>query len=135
MPILDFLPNILQTKHEIGIEPKVILTETYSEPNQTSKMERFTETVNSFQMLITFEKVSSEMLHRVLDTPLSSMELHFVKSVQIRSFFWSVFSCIWTECGCRKIQTRKKFRTWTLFMHFLGQKELTLMKHDDITKL
>ena len=22
-----------------------------------------------------------------------------VKSVQIRSYFWSVFSCIWTECG------------------------------------
>ena len=120
MPILDFLPNLLQTKREIGIEPKVILTETYSEPNQTSKMERFTETVNGFQMLITFEKVSSEMLHRVLDTPLSSMELHVVKSVQIRSFFF-----IWTECGCRKIQTRKKFRIWTLFMHFLGQKELT----------
>ena len=59
MPILDFLPNLLQTKREIGIEPKVILTETYSEPNQTSKMERFTETVNGFQMLIAFEKVSS----------------------------------------------------------------------------
>ena len=24
---------------------------------------------------------------------------HCVKSVQIRSFFWSVFSRIWTECG------------------------------------
>ena len=24
---------------------------------------------------------------------------HFVKSVQIRSFFWSVFSCIQTEYG------------------------------------
>ena len=24
---------------------------------------------------------------------------HCVKSVQIRSFFWSVFSCIWTEYG------------------------------------
>ena len=30
---------------------------------------------------------------------------HCVKSVQIRSFFWSVFSCIRTEY--RKIQTRK----------------------------
>ena len=29
-----------------------------------------------------------------------------MKSVQIRSFFWSVFSCIWNEC--RKIGTRKK---------------------------
>ena len=25
--------------------------------------------------------------------------IHYVKSVQIRSFFWSVFSCIWTEYG------------------------------------
>ena len=25
--------------------------------------------------------------------------LHWVKSVQIRSYFWSVFSCIWTEFG------------------------------------
>ena len=24
---------------------------------------------------------------------------HCVKSVQIQSFFWSVFSCIWTEYG------------------------------------
>ena len=31
---------------------------------------------------------------------------HCVKSVQIRSFFWSVFSCI---------RTRKKLRIWTLF--------------------
>ena len=30
---------------------------------------------------------------------------HDVKSVQIPSFFWSVFSCIWTEY--RKIQIRK----------------------------
>ena len=30
---------------------------------------------------------------------------HYVKSVQIRSFFWSVFSCIRTEY--RKILTRK----------------------------
>ena len=32
---------------------------------------------------------------------------NIVKSVQIRSFFWFVFSCIWTEY--RKIRTRKKF--------------------------
>ena len=38
---------------------------------------------------------------------------HRVKSVQIRSYFWSVFSCIWTEY--RKIWSRKKPRIWTLF--------------------
>ena len=43
--------------------------------------------------------------------------IHCVKSVQIRSYFWSVFSCIWTEYGdlqsnlriqskYRKIRTR-----------------------------
>ena len=37
---------------------------------------------------------------------------HCVKSVQIRSFFWSVFSYIWTEY--RKIQIRKN----SLFGHF-----------------
>ena len=37
---------------------------------------------------------------------------HYVTSVQIRSFFWSVFSCIQTEY--RKIQTRKNF----IFGHF-----------------
>ena len=30
---------------------------------------------------------------------------HCVKSAQIRSFFWSVFSCIWTEF--REVRTRK----------------------------
>ena len=53
-------------------------------------------------------------------------ELHCVKSVQIRSFFWSVFSCIWTEY--REIRSifpysvrmwenmdQKKIRNWTLF--------------------
>ena len=42
---------------------------------------------------------------------------HCVKSVQIRSFFWSVFSCIWTGYPVR-IQgntDQKKLRIWTLF--------------------
>ena len=39
---------------------------------------------------------------------------HYVKSVQIRSFFWSVFSCIQSEY--RKIQSSKKF----VFGHFLN---------------
>ena len=50
---------------------------------------------------------------------------HYVKSVQIRSFFWSVFSPIWTEY--RKVRSKspylvrmrentnqKKLRIWTL---------------------
>ena len=37
---------------------------------------------------------------------------HCVKSFQVRSYFWSVFSCIRTEYG--KIRTRKNF----VFAHF-----------------
>ena len=51
---------------------------------------------------------------------------HFMKSVQIRSFFWSVFSRIWTEYGeilgispylvrMRENTDQKKLRTWTHF--------------------
>ena len=41
-----------------------------------------------------------------------------VKSVQIRSFFWSIFSCIRTEYESVRIQEntdQKKLRIWTLF--------------------
>ena len=38
--------------------------------------------------------------------------LHCVKSVQIRSFFWSVFSRIRTEYGSEKL------RIWTLFTQY-----------------
>ena len=46
---------------------------------------------------------------------------HCMKSVQIRSFFWPVFSHIWTKYGgiqskCGKIRIRKKIGIWTLFM-------------------
>ena len=37
---------------------------------------------------------------------------HCVKNVQIRSYFWSVFSCIWTQY--RKIRNRNN----SLFGHF-----------------
>ena len=57
------------------------------------------------------------------------MGLHYVKYFQIRSFFWSVLSCIRTEYGkIRRIfpysvQTRentdhKKIRIWRLFTAF-----------------
>ena len=61
-------------------------------------------------------------------TPLvaTATLLHCVKSVQIRSFFWSVFACIRTEYGeirsispysvrMRENTDQKKLRTWTLF--------------------
>ena len=51
---------------------------------------------------------------------------HCVKSVQIRSFFWSVFSRIRTEYGIspysvrmRKNTDQKELRIWTLFTQCL----------------
>ena len=55
-----------------------------------------------------------------------SLSVHCVKSVQIRSFFWSVFSCIWTEYGeilrispysvrMPENTDQKKLRIWTHF--------------------
>ena len=48
-----------------------------------------------------------------------SVKQHCLKSVQIRSFFWSVFFCIWAvnlciQSECRKIRTRKN----SVFEHF-----------------
>ena len=57
---------------------------------------------------------------------LREEDIHCVKSVQIRSFFWSVFSCILTEYGDLPRKSRfsariqentdqKKLRICTLF--------------------
>ena len=57
------------------------------------------------------------------------LHLHCVKSVQIRSFSWSVFSCIRIEYGdlwskspysvrIQKIMDQKKLRIWTIFMQW-----------------
>ena len=47
---------------------------------------------------------------------------HCVKNVQIRSYFWSVFSCIRTEygdllrnTGIQENTEKKQLRIWTLF--------------------
>ena len=49
-------------------------------------------------LLLTSElNFSSQYLIRIF-----YKEKHGVKSVQTRSFFWSVFSCIWTEYGIEK---------------------------------
>ena len=52
-----------------------------------------------------------------------------MKSVQIRIFFWSVFSCTWSEYGdlrskspysdrARENMDQEKLRTWTLFTYW-----------------
>ena len=38
---------------------------------------------------------------------------HCVKSVQIGSFFWSIFSCTWAEYG--DYTDQKNLGIWTLF--------------------
>ena len=48
--------------------------------------------------------------------------MNCVKSVQIRSFFWSAFSCIWTEY--RKIRPRKD----SAFGHFSRSDKLSNLK-------
>ena len=45
---------------------------------------------------------------------LLTFDIHCVKSVQIWNFFWSIFSCIRSLSGYRKIRTRKNF----VFGHF-----------------
>ena len=56
--------------------------------------------------------------------PDNMVHLHCVKSVQLRSFFWSVFSCIRTKflkspysVRILKNMDHKKFRIWTFFTH------------------
>ena len=51
-------------------------------------------------------------------------DLHCVKSVQIQRFFWSVFFCIRTEY--RRIRTRKDFVFWYFWHACLKSKN---MKH------
>ena len=64
-----------------------------------------TNMINSFfsKFLVKFLRSSIEYIlsRAVLGALLGALKvaLHCVKSVQIRSFFWSVFSCIWTEYG------------------------------------
>ena len=70
---------------------------------------------------------------------LNANNYHYVKSVQIRSIFWSVFSCIRTEYGylLRKspysvrIQgntDQKKLRIWTLFTKCTSNNQLSLVE-------
>ena len=84
---------------------------------------------------ITFWEFS--ILRISLDVPLFQQNnssipklSHCVKSVQIRSFFWSVFSCIWTEYGDLRSNSpysvwiwentdQTKLRIWTLFMQWV----------------
>ena len=73
-----------------------------------------------------------------------------MKSVRLRNFFWSVFSCIWTKYGglLRKspysvrIQEKtpektdqKKLRIWTLFTQCASSKCQAKMMYDCCQKI
>ena len=70
---------------------------------------------------------------------------HCMKSVQIRSFFWSVFYCIWTEYGeilrispylvqMLENMDQKKPRIWTLFTRWLFVPEYENRLYEDKSK-
>ena len=75
----------------------------------------FPDTLHSSSLTWSFlvlHKLSAQFLVMI---PLKSVNpvIHCVQSVKIRSFFWSVFSCI--QSKYRKIQTRQN----SAFGHFL----------------
>ena len=72
--------------------------------------------------------------------------MHSTKSVQIRSFFWSVFFCIWTEYGyshhkspysvqIRKNTDQKKLHIWTLFSQWYKNIEKLQLVREMITQV
>ena len=73
-----------------------------------------------FSLSTQYVKISTKIVHRSsiisqrswnINSNMSQ-HVHCVKSLQIRSFSWSVFSCIQSEY--RKIRTKKKLRIWAL---------------------
>ena len=89
---------------------------------------------------IQIKKLSVTQLNLPLE--LAIYAIHCVKSVSIRSFFWSVFSQIWTEYGeirsissysvrMRENADQKKLRIWTLHTVILKCSSLEkLQPHD-----
>ena len=73
------------------------------------------------------------------DLPMLCLNIHCVKSVQIRSLFWSVISRIWNEYGdlpskfrysvrIRGNTDQKNLRIWTLFTQWQMILVLSLLK-------
>ena len=81
----------------------------------------FIELINEIKMLTSAKKSNCDFFSahnsatdspNFINDPICYIYVHCVKSVQIRRFFWSVFSCIQPEY--RKIRTRKN----SVFGHF-----------------
>ena len=76
----------------------------------------FVTLVNSKQPLTNVKKISIINVAGVFDASLKLV--HCVKGVQIRSFFWYLYSRILTySVRLRENADQKKPRIWTLFMH------------------
>ena len=57
--------------------------------------------------------------YHIAQSSLIVLSIHFLKCVQIRSYFWSVFSCIRTECGDLRSKSRKiRIRNNSAIGHF-----------------
>ena len=78
-----------------------------------SSFDIFADIWKGFHPLVT----STSSIYMFYMSPLS---YHALKCPKIRSFFWSVFSCIRTEC--RKIRTRKN----SIFGHFSSSDDYLL---------
>ena len=59
--------------------------------------------------------------------------LHCVKNVQIRTFFWSVFSCIWTEYGPEETPYLDTF--YTVLDKLFKEQKLVFLPEDFNTNL
>ena len=81
---------------------------------------------------IMLSTVKGELFHsKFFQKPPALSCFHCVKSVQIRNFYWSAFSCMWTKYGdlrskspysvrIQKNMDQKKHRIWTLFTQCSG---------------
>ena len=65
----------------------------------------------------------------VLEKLLASKTLHYVKCVQARSFFWSIFSRIRTEYGPEKTPYLDTFHVVLLIDYYLLLKKKATIKY------
>ena len=86
----------------------------------------FLKNTSGWMLLQTLSVIRRQNFQGIISA-LTHLFLHCVKSVQIRSFFWSLYSHIRTEyeeifctftysVRMRENTGQKKFRIWTLFM-------------------
>ena len=73
-----------------------------------------TKLLGSTKNKITKDENEESMPH----LEITDLVLHYVKSVEIRSYFWSIFPCIRIEYGYLRIQENRTINN-SVFGHFL----------------